>query len=383
MKFGIDRSVLAKALRRCALPGAYAASNITGQLWLGAREKTEEPDATDRLILRAINGLVGIEHIVQCKTLKPGATCVNAKRFTVGVNAMNSETVGVRIDGARLAVEATGTRRWSDPTITTEFPPMAEPAGATWMKIRRDHVLTIIEKLLPNVPNMSDDQRALKGIYVEVFPDGGNVVTCALGAHLITVQGIRDANAETRPGVHWAALLPEAMLPLVRDAAEDSASGEHLEFYYTEQYLWCTSENTMIQSARHSVAYPDYVQMMRILSPERVVELPRGAILDSMKNLISVRTERVQGVKVLISAKPPTISFYYEGDGTEFRDSITLPEAPVTGMSFKISPEVFRQAVDSAGENPIICTTSEDKSIVLRTESGYTSALSLMHSDPE
>jgi DNA polymerase III sliding clamp (beta) subunit (PCNA family) len=384
MKIQIDRPVLLKHLKRCTLPGAHAGSPIHGLIWLGARPKGEEPNAIDALVLRATNGRVGVEQTVQCKVLSAGETSINSKRFTSGAAAMNGESVFVETEGARIAIKSQGERRWSDATQPPEnFPVLPEPVGATWMKIRRDLMLEIISRLSHNVLDVPQDRSERRGIFLETTTNG-NIVSVVVGDHMVSVNGIRDANVETKPGTPWSCLLTEAMLPLIQDVASDPQTEDHLNFYYDDNYVYCVTDATLIAAARVQQTYPPYLKVMEGARPVPVCSLPRIAMLDSLKALLAVRTDRSRALNVTISNKgiAPHIDLRYKGDDTNFTDSHILSETPTREMDFQIDPDMFRQSIDSAGENPMICSTDRDNMIALKTDSGFTCLVCLM-SQPE
>lgn len=382
MKLTIDRSALLKVLKRCTLPGSYSGNPVLSLIWLGARDKGEEPNSHASLMLRATNGLVGVETTVMCKVQKEGQICVNSKRFGSGAASMNGDSLVVELDGSKLAVKSSSKRRWSDTTQPADgFPKLPEPSGATWMRVRRDFILGAIDKLAHNVADVPNDKVDRKGIFFEALPSG-DLVSVVIGEHMVSINGIRDAHVETKAGVEWKCLMPEPMIPLVRDLASEDLSGDTIDLYYDDDYFYCVSETTLVVGARLLGQFPDYKESAARAHPEIICEVPRGAMLDSLKALIGVRTDRTLGVRVQIQrgekGADPTVVLSHEGADTTFHDSIVLSEVPVVSASFLVDPDMLRETIDAAGENPKICATAGGTMICVRTDAGYTAFVCLM-----
>lgn len=379
MRIKIDRAALMKSLKRCVLPGTHGGNPVMSLIWLGARQKGEEPDSHDSLIMRATNSRVGVEQVVVCDAPGPGEVCINAARFSAAVAAMNGETLLIETDGNRLAVKAQGERRWSDVSQPADnFPPLPEPTGATWMKIRRDLIVEIFSKVMPNVKDVPQDRSERRGVYLETV-GGGDILSVVLGDHVSTIHGVRDANVETKKGVEWQCLLPEPMLPLIQDVAADPKSPDDLQFYYDDNFVYCTTDATLICAARLRGEFPPYREMIKRADPKPVVTLPRTAALESLKALMAVRTDVARALDVSVFATgTPRMSLRYKTSDTNFADSLVLSEVPDQELKFSVNPDYFRQAIDSAGENPTLCWSEGNNLIVIKTDAGFTCLVCLV-----
>ncbi len=68
----------------------------------------------------------------------------------------------------------------------------------------------------------------------------------------------------------------------------------------------------------------------------------------------------------------------YKTSDTNFADSIVLSEVPEQELRFSINPDLLRQAVDAAGENPKLCWSEGNNLIGLTTDAGFTCLVCLV-----
>jgi DNA polymerase III sliding clamp (beta) subunit (PCNA family) len=373
MKITIDRDTLSKSLRRCDLRGGGALGNpaLSG-VALSARRITDMPGGLD---LRATNGLLGIATMITCNTEREGDVFLNTKQLASVVNMMPPGALTLDSPGEELTV-SNGKRRWRGKTMPlTDVKQMPDAPNTPALKLPAEAFLAGLERVGFVVPNVSREHMIRVGVLIDA--PGDSLTFVVIGEHMIATA--RSAVVPTTP---WRGVIPDIALAHAREIATEEDRGS-IEIFADEHYTWIQNSSTVLVYPPPPGEYLDWRLMLSRITHTPVCRVPRLALLESLKALITACPEDVPRTWVQVQPDATITLDYADREGrVTFHDDVTVTDLTKSELpAFIADARYFRDALDAAGSDAVLNYVN-DRHVSLTTEDGFLWTCALIHPDP-
>lgn len=323
-----------------------------------------EAAGPDRLRVAATDLDVTFDGTIEARITEPGRTTVDGKRLFDVVRSLPGEEVDIEVgDEEKLVLRCKNTEFMLLGTTADNYPALPAADSASLLPVDGGVLGELIERTRFSVS--TDESRPnLGGVYFRCMGEGRIRVVSTDGHRLS--QGERDARRDgadipEREGV----IIPRKGVEELKKLL-DEVDAEATTFGFLDNNLVVSAGETTLFVRLIDAAFPDYRQVIPKSSERRVV-LDRMPLLNSLKRIGLLASERTHGVRIelrpgrmtLLSDNPDLgkarEEMEIEGyDGTELiiafnaryvRDILSTLSAPKVEMALNeaLSPGLFRE----------------------------------------
>lgn len=279
----------------------------------------------DRLQFTTTDLDVGITGSVMANVDKEGATTLPAKKIVNIVRELPASEVEVTVDSKNIATIVSGSATFKVNGLSeAEFPPFPDFNGAKEFKIQQNDLRDGLKKTSYAIS--SDETRyVLNGIYTS-FRDGKMTLVATDGRRLAMAESDLEFPASHETDV----IIPtKAVQELQRLLGTD---GE-LSLRLSDNQVSISVGDTLLVSKLIEGNYPNYRQVIPSDANERV-ELPREALLDTVRRVSLLASDKSSSVKLLFADNKVEISANSPDVGEAREEMLVKYEAKQIQVAF-------------------------------------------------
>ncbi len=279
----------------------------------------------DRLQFTTTDLDVGITGSVLCNVDKEGATTLPAKKIVNIVRELPSSEVEVTVDSKHVATIVSGAAHFKVNGLSdAEFPPFPDFQGAKEFRIQQNDLRDGLKKTSYAIS--SDETRyVLNGIFTS-FRDGKMTLVATDGRRLAMAESDLEFPASHETDV----IIPtKAVQELQRLLGTE---GE-LTLRLSDNQVSISIGDTLLISKLIDGNYPNYRQVIPSEANERV-ELPREALLDTVRRVSLLSSDKSSSVKLLFADNKVDISANTPDVGEAREEMLVKYEAKPIQVAF-------------------------------------------------
>lgn len=358
MKFVVNRDHFTRSLARIqGVLSRKATLPVLSNVLIEAR-------ADGRLRVAATDLDVTFDGSIDARVSDPGRTTVDGKRLFDVVRSLPGEEVDIEVgDEEKVVLRCKNTEFMLLGTAADDYPALPDASGIKLVAVDGAALGELIERTRFSVS--TDESRPnLNGVYFRCM-GAGRIRVVSTDGHRLS-QGERDARRDgsdipEREGV----IIPRKGVEELKKLL-DELPADQVRFGFLDNNLVVASDEVTLFVRLIDAAFPDYRQVVP-KSSERKVVLDRIPLLNSLKRIGLLASERTHGVRIelrpgrmtLLSDNPDLgkarEEMEIEGyDGTELiiafnakyvRDILSTLSAPQVEMALNeaLSPGLFRE----------------------------------------
>lgn len=359
MKFVVERDSFTRALariqgvlsRKATLP---ALSNVL----LEADESGLRVAATDLDVT--------FDGTVDARISEPGRTTVDGKRLFDVVRSLPGEEVDIEVgEDEKLVLRCRNTEFMLLGNPADDYPVLPDSKGAEMIPVDGEALKELIDRTRFSVS--TDESRPnLNGVFFRCMGEG-RIRMVSTDGHRLS-QGERDARADEAPiPEREGVIIPRKGVEELKKMLDEASSAKlPVTFGFLDNNLVVRADEVMLFVRLIDQAFPDYRQVIPKSSERRVV-LDRMPLLNSLKRIGLLASERTHGVRIelrpgrmtLLSDNPDLgkareeipIEGYEGGEliiafnARYVRDILSTLTAPKVEMALNeaLSPGLFRE----------------------------------------
>jgi DNA polymerase-3 subunit beta len=279
----------------------------------------------DRLQFTTTDLDVGITGSVMANVDKEGATTLPAKKIVNIVRELPASEVEVSVDSKNIATIVSGSATFKVNGLSeAEFPPFPDFDGAKEFKIQQSDLRDGLKKTSYAIS--SDETRyVLNGIYTS-FRDGKMTLVATDGRRLAMAESDLEFPASHETDV----IIPtKAVQELQRLLGTE---GE-LSLRLSDNQVSISVGDTLLVSKLIEGNYPNYRQVIPSDANERV-ELPREALLDTVRRVSLLASDKSSSVKLVFADNKVEISANSPDVGEAREEMLVKYEAKQIQVAF-------------------------------------------------
>jgi DNA polymerase-3 subunit beta len=279
----------------------------------------------DRLQFTTTDLDVGITGSVMANVDKEGATTLPAKKIVNIVRELPASEVEVTVDSKNIATIVSGSATFKVNGLSeAEFPPFPDFDGAKEFKIQQSDLRDGLKKTSYAIS--SDETRyVLNGIYTS-FRDGKMTLVATDGRRLAMAESDLEFPASHETDV----IIPtKAVQELQRLLGTE---GE-LSLRLSDNQVSISVGDTLLVSKLIEGNYPNYRQVIPSDANERV-ELPREALLDTVRRVSLLASDKSSSVKLVFADNKVEISANSPDVGEAREEMLVKYEAKQIQVAF-------------------------------------------------
>lgn len=279
----------------------------------------------DRLKFTTTDLDVGITGSVMANVDKEGATTLPAKKIVNIVRELPASEVEVSVDSKNIATIVSGSATFKVNGLSeAEFPPFPDFDGAKEFKIQQSDLRDGLKKTSYAIS--SDETRyVLNGIYTS-FRDGKMTLVATDGRRLAMAESDLEFPASHETDV----IIPtKAVQELQRLLGTE---GE-LSLRLSDNQVSISVGDTLLVSKLIEGNYPNYRQVIPSDANERV-ELPREALLDTVRRVSLLASDKSSSVKLVFADNKVEISANSPDVGEAREEMLVKYEAKQIQVAF-------------------------------------------------
>ena len=279
----------------------------------------------DRLQFTTTDLDVGITGSVMANVDKEGATTLPAKKIVNIVPELPASEVEVSVDSKNIATIVSGSATFKVNGLSeAEFPPFPDFDGAKEFKIQQSDLRDGLKKTSYAIS--SDETRyVLNGIYTS-FRDGKMTLVATDGRRLAMAESDLEFPASHETDV----IIPtKAVQELQRLLGTE---GE-LSLRLSDNQVSISVGDTLLVSKLIEGNYPNYRQVIPSDANERV-ELPREALLDTVRRVSLLASDKSSSVKLVFADNKVEISANSPDVGEAREEMLVKYEAKQIQVAF-------------------------------------------------
>jgi DNA polymerase-3 subunit beta len=279
----------------------------------------------DRLQFTTTDLDVGITGSVMANVDKEGATTLPAKKIVNIVRELPASEVEVSVDSKNIATIVSGSAIFKVNGLSeAEFPPFPDFDGAKEFKIQQSDLRDGLKKTSYAIS--SDETRyVLNGIYTS-FRDGKMTLVATDGRRLAMAESDLEFPASHETDV----IIPtKAVQELQRLLGTE---GE-LSLRLSDNQVSIIVGDTLLVSKLIEGNYPNYRQVIPSDANERV-ELPREALLDTVRRVSLLASDKSSSVKLVFGDNKVEISANSPDVGEAREEMLVKYEAKQIQVAF-------------------------------------------------
>jgi DNA polymerase-3 subunit beta len=268
---------------------------------------------------------VGITGSVMANVDKEGATTLPAKKIVNIVRELPASEVEVSVDSKNIATIVSGSATFKVNGLSeAEFPPFPDFDGAKEFKIQQSDLRDGLKKTSYAIS--SDETRyVLNGIYTS-FRDGKMTLVATDGRRLAMAESDLEFPASHETDV----IIPtKAVQELQRLLGTE---GE-LSLRLSDNQVSISVGDTLLVSKLIEGNYPNYRQVIPSDANERV-ELPREALLDTVRRVSLLASDKSSSVKLVFADNKVEISANSPDVGEAREEMLVKYEAKQIQVAF-------------------------------------------------
>jgi len=297
MEFTIEREELLKGIAKAQnIVEKRTTMPILSNILLEASDSSLSVTATDLEI--------GFQGTYSARIATPGATTISGKKLYEIVRSLNSPEVHLKeTEGGRVSVKG-GSARYQLMSLPAEdFPPLPKHDSIATITCPVPELADMIEKVLVSVA--AEEMRFnLSGVYTERLSEGSPKL------RFVSTDGHRLSLAERElPGVETLEMDKGVILPrkgLTEVARLLGEEGE-VEFGFQGNSALFRKDEVILVMRLVEGSFPDY----RLVLPKessRKATASRGLLLEAMRRMSIVLSEKFRGVKLDLAPGRLTVS---------------------------------------------------------------------------
>lgn len=254
-------------------------------------------DGPERIIVAATDLNITVTTEIPCEVLGEGGLTVGAKHLHDIVKSLPGDRLRLKRADNNYAEIAAGKVAYKVVGLADrDFPRLPNHREVTYNKVDPAVLRDLISKTFFSIS--TDEARYhLNGVLFEC--DGS--ADAAFG-RMVSTDGHRLSKCE-RPLPGMPRLLPGVLIPrkglMELRRALESASGP-VEVGFNQGHVFLRSGNTALSVKLNDAQFPPYEQVVP-RDHERVVIINRGALLEGLKRIMLVASDKTYGVKLGLS----------------------------------------------------------------------------------
>ncbi len=253
----------------------------------------------DRLHLTTTDLDVGITGSVLASIEKEGATTLPAKKFCNIVRELPASEVDISVDGKNIATIRCGAATFKINGLgEAEFPPFPDFASAKEFKILQNDMRDGLRKTSYAI-STDETRYVLNGIYTS-FRDGKMTLVATDGRRLAMAESDLEFPASHETDV----IIPTKAVQEVQRLV--GTEGE-LTLRLSDSQVYFSIGDTILVSKLIEGNYPNYRQVIPGNTNERV-EIPREALLETVKRVSLLSSDKASSVKLFFGDNKVEIS---------------------------------------------------------------------------
>lgn len=279
----------------------------------------------DRLQFTTTDLDVGITGSVLANVDKEGATTLPAKKIVNIVRELPASEVEVSVDSKNVATIISGAAHFKVNGLSdAEFPPFPDFNGAKEFKIQQDDLRDGLKKTSYAI-STDETRYVLNGIFTS-FRDGKMTLVATDGRRLAMAESDLEFPASHETDV----IIPtKAVQELQRLLGTE---GE-MTLRLSDNQVSITVGDTLLVSKLIEGNYPNYRQVIPSDANERV-ELPREALLDTVRRVSLLSSDKSSSVKLLFADNKVEISANSPDVGEAREEMLVKYEAKPIQVAF-------------------------------------------------
>jgi DNA polymerase III subunit beta len=315
----------------------------------------------DRLHFTTTDLDVGITGAVLANVDKEGATTLPAKKIVNIVRELPASEVEVSVDGKNVATIVSGAAHFKVNGLSdAEFPPFPDFMGAKEFKIQQNDLRDGLKKTSYAIS--SDETRyVLNGIFTS-FRDGKMTLVATDGRRLAMAESDLEFPASHETDV----IIPtKAVQELQRLLGTEG----DMTLRLSDNQVSISVGDTVLVSKLIEGNYPNYRQVIPSDANERV-ELPREALLDTVRRVSLLSSDKSSSVKLLFADNKVEISANTPDVGEAREEMLVKYEAKPIQVAF--NPEFMMAPLRNLEtENVYLDLIDEMSPGVIRIDSSF------------
>jgi DNA polymerase-3 subunit beta len=279
----------------------------------------------DRLQFTTTDLDVGITGSVLCNVDKEGATTLPAKKIVNIVRELPSSEVEVTVDSKHVATIVSGAATFKVNGLSdSEFPPFPDFQGAKEFTISQDDLRDGLKKTSYAISN-DETRYVLNGIYTS-FRNGKMTLVATDGRRL----AMAESDLEFPPSHETDVIIPtKAVQELQRLLGTEG----DLKMRLSENQVSISIGDSLLVSKLIEGNYPNYRQVIPSDANERV-ELPREALLDTVRRVSLLSSDKSSSVKLFFADNKVDISATSPDIGEAREEMLVKYEAKPIQVAF-------------------------------------------------
>lgn len=250
--------------------------------------------ADDRLTLTCSDLTLTTTATSPAYVVVPGAVCVDAKKLGEIAKSLPKGEVDISVEATGMLVRA-GRRRFTMPMLSADDYPVA-PSIVTTNAVEFDAetLRTILGRVGPSMS--TDDTRPhLNAALLEV--GGGTTRAVSTDGHRLTLADAPHAG-------DLRVLIPAKGATEIRKLAE---RGTTVTLSANERFVFARTADVELACKLVDAQFPAYQQVIPTATPRTVATVNRAVMLDAIRAVSLVSTDRTSGVRLRFGKKSATI----------------------------------------------------------------------------
>jgi DNA polymerase III subunit beta len=319
MELKIPVQELTKALYRCqGIVERKTTMPVLSNVLLRA-------DRTTGLTISAFDTEIGLTSEHRCEVLKDGVAALPARHLYDIVRSLGESDVLLKAHGAQVELRSGAARFRVVSSPAEDFPALPGAGDAKLVEIAADLLAEMIERTSFAI-SLDETRYNLGGIYLEQ-PEGTNLKMVATDGHrLALIERELAGNLHLTQGV----IVPrKGLLELRRLLAEEEGGACHLGF--TKGSMVFRRDGVQMVMRLLDGQFPDYRQVIP-KEGSRVVKMNRQKLLESLKRVSLLSTDKSYGVRLELAPDKVTLS----SQNPDLGEAQEEVDAAVTGGDLKI-----------------------------------------------
>ena len=279
--------------REDLLSGLASLQNITGKKGtIAILSNVLIQTQNDSLDITATDLEVGIRNTIPAEVISPGSITLPAKKLFEIIRESNADQIHLETqENNRVKINAKSSDYNLAGMPSDEFPSFPEYNKENLIDVSSDLLKELIDKTIFSVAQEGETQFNLSGVLFEKDENENNIRMVSSDGHRLSLM---EKTIEAEIKLEKTTIIPRKGVHEIRKFCE---SNENLKLGFDEKQAVIITDTSVIIIRLMNGDFPDYKNIINIVSKDKYIEIDRIQLLQSIKRMNLFTEDKHNAVK--------------------------------------------------------------------------------------